>query len=464
MKPDISCVYLIGIGGAGMSALARYYKHSGAFVSGYDLTPSALTRALEAEGIAIHFRDDVALIDAPIKADKDRCLVIYTPAIPQDHNELRWLREQKYEIVKRSVALGRIARGHDCIAVSGTHGKTTVSALTAHIFTASGTGCTAFFGGISKNYDSNLLLGTNEVLIAEADEFDRSFLQLYPSIALVTAADADHLDIYGSHERVREAFVRFTSQINEEGSLIIKKGVNLPLELKDGVETYVYSFDQPCDFYASHLKIREGGCFSFNLHYLGQVLPHCSLSVPGWFNVENAVGAAAMALLYGIDPQAVKRALASFSGVKRRLDVVFKGKNHCYVDDYAHHPAELRAAILSVRDMYPRRKLTGIFQPHLYTRTRDFAEEFAQSLSLLDTAVLLPVYPARETPIEGVNSQIILDRITCKEKYLLEKEQVLDFIARRQDPLLLTMGAGNIDRLVPLIGKYYEQNFGSANV
>ncbi len=444
----IDNVYFLGIGGIGMSALARYYKNAGAKVAGYDLTPSSLTGQLESEGIGVHFTDDPTLIPEPFRKDPDKTLVIYTPAVPPEHKELQWLRDNGFNVIKRSVALGYIAKNHKTLAVAGTHGKTTTSTLLSHIMQVSGTGCTAFLGGISKNYRSNLLLSDNTFLVAEADEYDRSFLQLFPQTALITSADADHLDIYGSHHAVKEAFSQFASQIVPGGSLVLKKGVELPLSLLPNVNCLYYHYDIPCDFYAVNHLIKEGGIFTFDLVLQDTLLKDCHLGIPGRINVENAVGAAAMAYLNGISTDAIKEALASFRGVSRRMDVQYYTKKFCYIDDYAHHPREIQAAVQSIREWFPGEKITGIFQPHLYSRTRDFAQEFAQSLDLLDRVILMPVYPAREKPIPGVGSEMIAELLTVKEKEIRDVTQIIDCIKKYKPGVLVTLGAGSIDRLV----------------
>ena len=431
--------YFLGIGGIGMSAIARYFKHAGYAVSGYDRTPSALTAQLEAEEIAVHYDDRPDLVP-PV----DETFVIYTPAVPEDLGEFRFIREKGYALCKRSRALGEIARGQKCLAVSGTHGKTTTSTLLAHILTQGG-GCSAFLGGISKNYDTNLLLSRNPVLVAEADEFDRSFLQLYPAIAVVTATDADHLDIYSDRSHLLEAFGQFAAQVSE--ALVVKAGVELPL---DGVKArvYRYAYDTPCDFYASEIVALEGGRFDFTLNTPMGRFPHWSVGIPGWVNVENAVAASAVALLHGVEPETVRQAVATFSGVKRRFDIHINTPRIAYVDDYAHHPNEIKAAISSIRNIFPGRTLCGIFQPHLYTRTRDFADDFAEALSGLDALIMLPIYPARELPIPGVCSEMILDKVTLKDKQLVPKDQLMDTLAKRKLDCLITFGAGDIDRFI----------------
>ena len=356
-------IYFIGIGGIGMSAIARYYNTKGFKVSGYDKTPSPLTEALENEGIEVHYEDNIDYVPKNV----EDTLVVYTPAIPKDMGELVYVQEHGYRVIKRSRMLGEITKGQRCMAVAGTHGKTTTSTLTSHLFTASGAGCSAFLGGISKNYNSNLLISSNDVVVAEADEFDRSFLQLFPEIAVITSMDADHLDIYGDEAHIREAFKAFAGQVS--GTLIAKHGLDItPEDTKAQIKTY--SFGNPeADFYAEALE--EAG--HFNLHYPGGVIEDCVVGIPGWVNIENGVAASAIALTYGIDPQEIKKALASFSGVKRRFDLQVKNEKHIYIDDYAHHPEEISAALSSIRKAYPTMKLTAAFQPHLYTRTRDFA-------------------------------------------------------------------------------------------
>ena len=438
-------IYFIGIGGIGMSAIARYYNAKGYKVSGYDKTPSPLTHALESEGIEVHYVDDVNFVPK----DVENTLVVYTPAIPKDMGELVYVQEKGYRVIKRSRMLGEIAQGQRCLAVAGTHGKTTTSTLLSHLFTASGEGCSAFLGGISKNYGTNLLIHENDVIVAEADEFDRSFLQLFPEIAVITSMDADHLDIYGDEAHIKEAFKAFASQVS--GTVIAKKGLDLSAEdTKANILTYAYN-DAAADFYA--LPTQNG---HFDLHYPGGVIEDCVVGIPGWVNIENGVGASAIALTYGLDPQKIKEALASFVGVKRRFDMQVKFDDLVYLDDYAHHPNEIAAAISSTREKYPEFKYTAIFQPHLYTRTRDFAPEFAQALSNVDTLVLLDIYPAREEPIPGVTSEIIFNDVTAPSKILMKKEELLGWMQQQEldgKQLFITLGAGDIDRLVDPIGK-----------
>ena len=435
-------VYFIGIGGIGMSALARYYKFKGYAVAGYDRTPSELTHALETEGISVHYEDRPDLMPA----DKEETLVVYTPAIPADLGELVKAREEGYLLLKRSRTLGEIARGQRCLAVSGTHGKTTTSTLTAHILTESGEGCSAFLGGISRNYGTNLLMSRNETVVAEADEFDRSFLQLFPEIAVVTAVDADHLDIYGDYAHVVEAFKAFVSQVS--GYVIAKKGTPItPADTRAKLYTYHYT-DPGADFYAAHPTPDECGYFHYDLHYPGGVIEDIRVGTPGWVNAENSIAAAAICLCYGLDPQKIKAAIGSFQGVKRRLEVHVNTPHLSYIDDYAHHPAELSSAISSMRDMFPDRKLTAVFQPHLYTRTRDFAPEFAAALSQVDKLILLDIYPAREEPIPGVTSEMIFKDVAAPEKVLIKKEELMDYLAQEPLDVLVSFGAGNIDRYI----------------
>ncbi|MCI6112045.1 MAG: UDP-N-acetylmuramate--L-alanine ligase [Rikenellaceae bacterium] len=447
-----SNIYFIGIGGIGMSAIARYFKFKGFGVGGYDKTPSELTLALEKEGIAVHYEDRPDLIPT----DTENTLVVYTPAIPQDLKEMVHVRENGYTLMKRAQVLGELTRMglQRCLAVSGTHGKTTTSTLLAHIFTSSGEGCSAFLGGISKNYDSNLLMSHSPAVVVEADEFDRSFHQLTPEISVITAMDADHLDIYGDLEHVEESFRKFASLTT--GTVIAKIG--LPISAKDtSARLMSYSYDDAgADFHASDIRVDECGYFTFNLCHPSGVIADCRLGVPGWVNVENAVAASAIALCYGLAPTKIKAALATFKGVKRRFDIHVNRPGLAYIDDYAHHPNELSSAISSIREIFPGRKLTAVFQPHLYTRTRDFADEFAQALSKVDKLILLDIYPAREEPIPGVTSETIFGKVTAPQKVLLKKEELMDYLSHEDIDILITFGAGNIDRFIPEITRMLE--------
>lgn len=442
-------IYFIGIGGIGMSAIARYYHTKGYEVSGYDRTPSPLTAELEKEGMKIHYEDNIDFIPE----DKDSTLVVYTPAIPDDMGELVYVRNNGYRVIKRSRMLGEIAQGQRCMAVAGTHGKTTTSTLLSHIFTHSGEGCSAFLGGISKNYDSNLLIHDNDVIVAEADEFDRSFLQLFPEMAVITSMDADHLDIYGDHAHIQEAFKAFASQVS--GTVIVKHGLEIGSE-DTSARILTYSYDDPeADFHASIAEGDGNGYALFDLHWPGGIIKNCQVGIPGWVNIENAVAASAIALEYGIEPMKVREALAAFKGVKRRFDIQAESDKCIYIDDYAHHPKEISAALTSIRGNFPDRKLTAVFQPHLYTRTRDFAEGFSEALSCVDRLILLDIYPAREEPIPGVTSEIIFRNVTAAEKLLMGKEELMEYLEEKMEycgkDVLITMGAGDIDRFVPQI-------------
>jgi len=443
-------VYFIGIGGIGMSALARYYKFKGFDVAGYDRTPSELTAQLEKEGISVHYEDRPDLIPSNV----NETLIVYTPAVPADLGEMVKAREGGYALLKRSRTLGEIARGQRCLAVAGTHGKTTTSTLTAHIFTETGEGCSAFLGGISRNYGTNLLMSMTPTVVAEADEFDRSFLQLFPEIAVITAVDPDHLDIYGDYAHVVEAFRAFASQVS--GTVIAKKGTPIrPEDTKANLLTYHYT-DPGADFYAIGPKPDSCGYFHYDLKWPGGILKDIKVGAPGWVNAENSVAAAAIALTYGLEPEAVKAAIGTFQGVKRRLEVHVNTPKLSYIDDYAHHPAELESAITSMREIFPGRKLTAIFQPHLYTRTRDFAPEFAAALSKVDKLILLDIYPAREEPIPGVTSEMIFKDVTAAEKVLIKKEELMELLAEEPIDVLASFGAGNIDRYIEPITKLLE--------
>lgn len=435
-----------------MSALARYYKTIGAQVSGYDLTETDLCKQLKAEGIAIHYQDDVNAIPQAIVDHPDQSLIIYTPAIPETHSELQYFLNHPYRVVKRAKALGVVAEEKRVLAVAGTHGKTTTSTLLAHILTHSEMGCTAFLGGISKNYNTNLLVSTNALLVAEADEFDRSFLQLHPQIAVITSIDADHLDIYGSAEAVMNSFCDFASQIHSGGTLILKKGVELPKERLSDISAIIlrYALDEQADFYSTNLQILDTGCYRFDLHLGDTLVEGCEMGVPGWINVENAIAASACAFLSGCNQEDIRSALKSFQGVKRRFDIQSMTPEHIVIDDYAHHPKELEASISAIKKVYPSRKLTGIFQPHLYSRTQDFHQDFAASLSQLDECILLPIYPARELPIPGVSSKIIYDLVRC-EKHLLSKTECLEWLSKNKPELVACFGAGDIELMLPSI-------------
>ena len=453
-------IYFLGIGGIGMSALARYFLHEGHRVAGYDRTPSALTEALEAEGAAIHYEEDVRLIPEAF-LDPATTMVVYTPAVPHDHAEYRYFLEHGFRIEKRSQMLGHLSAGKYVMAVAGTHGKTTTSTLVAWLNRALTGGGSAFLGGVSKNFDSNLVLGDGARLAVEADEFDRSFLRLYPDVAVVTSADADHLDIYGTHEAVKEAFSQFIGQIRPGGSLIIKQGLDLRIDNPD-ITVWRYALDTPCDFYAARVRLLEGGHYRYDIVTPDGVIADCTLGVPGWVNIENSVAAVASVWCAArhegaaLDAERLREGLASFAGVKRRFEFYVNTPKQVYMDDYAHHPRELAATLLSLRRMFPGRRITALFQPHLYTRTRDLRDGFAEALSHADEVVLLPIYPAREEPIEGVTSEIIAERVTVPCR-IVPREALADTVAAMPTDVVVSFGAGNIDACCGTIAEKLKQ-------
>jgi UDP-N-acetylmuramate--alanine ligase len=436
----IKRVYFMGVGGIGMSAIARYFNKRGCLVCGYDKTRTALTAALENEGILIAYRDEIKEIPAVFRTGAPDTLIVYTPAIPASSELLNYFRDNGFDLKKRSQVLGIISKGQFCIAVAGTHGKTTTSSIIAHILTATGYGCTAFLGGIATNYNSNFLIGDNDVVVVEADEYDRSFLTLHPDVAVITSMDADHLDIYGDAAQLQESFQLFAGQLKPGGTLLIKKG--LPVE--NGI---TYSTGTDAAIIAGNIRV-EGSDFMFDYKDSQLELKDIRLMLPGKHNVENAAAAIAVALKLEIDPEQVKKAIASFKGVKRRFEYVVQTERHIYIDDYAHHPEELRACFDAVRQLYPGQQLTVIFQPHLFSRTRDFADDFARVLSTVDELVLLEIYPARELPVEGINAQWLLDKITLEDSRIAGKEEVLELVKKEKPGLLLTVGAGDIDTLI----------------
>lgn len=442
---NIERVYFIGIGGIGMSALARYFIFEGKAVAGYDRTSTPLTHELENEGATVCYDEAEELIPAAFR-DRETTLVVYTPAVPTSHAQYQYFERGGFEIVKRSKILGIVSRDKYVMAVAGTHGKTSTSSMMAYfnsVASSSGSG-SAFLGGIAKNFDSNMVLGDGARLAVEADEFDRSFLQLYPDLAVVTSCDADHLDIYGSYEAVKQAFSDFVSQIKKGGALVLKQGVDLAVENKD-ITVYRYSYDDArSDFYAANIEPLEGGYYGFDLVSPFGTISGCTVGIPGWINVENAVAAAALVLIAGCDKDKLREAMAGFRGVHRRFDFYINRPDRVYMDDYAHHPRELAAAITSVRKMFSDKKLTVLFQPHLYTRTRDFYTEFAEALSMCDHVLLLPIYPARELPIEGVDSQMIARLVSTKVE-IVEKSELIERVAALDPELFVTFGAGDID-------------------
>ena len=437
---NIKRVYLVGIGGIGMSGLARYFHHLGFIVCGYDKTSTELTTELINEGIYIIFEDKADLVPLSFHEPDKSTLIIFTPAIPKDSQILNFFKNQGFELFKRSQVLGLISRGMYTVAVAGTHGKTTTSTMVAHILKDSGVDCSAFLGGISSNYHSNVLYGKNNIVVVEADEYDRSFLTLYPDIAVITSMDADHLDIYGDHSHLTDSFKMFASQIKEGGVLIYKQG--LPLDTG-----YTYSIVGEADAEAQNVRI-ENGSFYFDFKNNDTEIRDIELGIPGFHNVENATAATEVCLRLGVSGDDIKIALESFRGVHRRFEYIVKSDEHIYIDDYAHHPEELRAAITSVKKLYPDKKLVTIFQPHLYTRTRDFADGFAEVLDMTDELILLDIYPARELPIEGVNSEMILSRMKMPNKRIAGKPEAVEIIRNEKPELLLTVGAGDIDTLV----------------
>lgn len=448
-------VYFVGAGGIGMSALVRYCLSKGLRVAGYDRTATPLTAQLQQEGAELFFDEDAALIPDYCRC-ADNTLVVYTPAIPAEHSGLNYFLSNGFEVIKRARLLGLITHSLKGLCFSGTHGKTTTSSMAAHIFKTSEVGANAFLGGILRNYDSNLILSPkSEYAVVEADEFDRSFHHLLPYIAVVTSTDPDHLDIYGTEEAYLESFAHFTSLVQPGGALIVKKGIKLQPRLQAGVRIYSYSKDEG-DFRAENVKIGNG-TIAFDFVAPNGRIDNIELGVPVEINVENAVAAMAVAWLCGVSHEAMRQAVATYMGAKRRFEFWLRTPKRVMIDDYAHHPDELRASIRSVKALYPHRKLSVIFQPHLYTRTRDFAPQFAEALSLADEVILLNIYPARELPIEGVTSQIIFDKILSPQKELCEREMLVERIKEYNFEVLLTMGAGDIDRLLPQICEIVKQ-------
>ncbi len=457
---NIKTAYFLGIGGIGMSAIARYFNHLGIKVMGYDKTPTSLTNELIKEGIDIHF-EDLGDTVSNFEFNNSNLLVVLTPAIPPNHQEWAWLKNNGFEILKRSQVLGLISKNHQTIGVAGTHGKTTTSTLIAHILKQSSVDCSAFLGGISTNYNTNLLLAnqpinqsTNQqIVVIEADEFDRSFLTLYPTISIITSTDADHLDIYGEHNELKKSFLDYTNRLVNGGTLIIKKELDL---IHDITVNYItYSIESEADVYAKNILITKGD-YTFDLVYKGTEINNLQLGIPGLHNVENAVAACAACLISGVTENELRSALYGFKGVKRRFEYIIKEENQIYIDDYAHHPEELRAIISSVKNMFPANEIVLAFQPHLFSRTRDFVDGFAESLSLANEVFLLDIYPARELPIEGITSKIIFDKITSK-KHLVSRNELLEAVKKNQPKVFLTLGAGDIDLLINPIKEILEK-------
>ncbi|TCD02178.1 UDP-N-acetylmuramate--L-alanine ligase [Pedobacter frigidisoli] len=436
----INRVYFVGIGGIGMSAIARYFAKRGQAVCGYDKTRTKLTETLEQEGILISYLDESASLPCAFLDNHDDTLIVYTPAIPKDSKILNHFKDKGFSLKKRSEVLGIISKGMFCIGIAGTHGKTTTSSIVAHILKDTGYDCTAFLGGITTNYNSNVLFGNNNVVVVEADEYDRSFLTLHPDIAVVTSMDADHLDVYGDKSHLDESFRLFAGQLKENGTLYVHEG--LPLE--NGIS---YAASLTADSRAVNIRV-EGSKFVFDYIDGSDKIKDISLMLPGKHNVENTTVAIAIALQLGIDAEMIKQAVANFKGVKRRFEYIVDNGDQIYIDDYAHHPEELRACFDAVRQLYPNKKLTVIFQPHLFTRTRDFADEFAKVLSTADELLLLEIYPARELPLQGIDSQFLLDKITSADKRLCGKDFVVQHVKDTKPELLLTVGAGDIDTII----------------
>ncbi len=468
----ITNIYFLGIGGIGMSALARFFQAKGFAVAGYDRTESKLTDNLKAEGIFVNYDDAAEAIPEAFK-DKVHTLVVRTPAVPHDLPQYQYFLQEGFLIQKRAEVLGMITRQMRALCVAGTHGKTTTSTILAHLLYQSEVGCNAFLGGISNNYKTNLLLSAeSNLVVVEADEFDRSFHHLRPYMSVITSIDPDHLDIYGTEEAYRESFEHYTSLIQKGGALIVKKDIQdaiFKVQCSEEVRIYTYSAtDTDADFHAENILIKDGKIY-FDFHTPSEVIANLQLGVPVYINIENSVAAMAIAWLNGVTANELRLGLASYAGIYRRFNIfatqpktlnsqlsTLNAQPCVVVDDYAHHPTELKASIDSIRKLYTGRKLTGIFQPHLYTRTRDFADDFAQVLSMLDEVILLPIYPARELPIEGVSSQMLLEKITGAEKQIVEKSDLLNCLQGRENEVIMTLGAGDIDRLVPEIVQLFK--------
>ena len=446
----MKAVYFIGIGGIGMSAIARYFLNQGITVGGYDRTPSSLTRALEAEGAQIHYTDDISLIPTPCR-DKAETLVIYTPAIPTDHSELQYFRSNGYDLQKRAQVLGTLTRTLKGLCVAGTHGKTTTSSMAAHILHQSHIDCNAFLGGITKNYGTNYILSKDSpYVVIEADEFDRSFHWLSPWASVITSTDADHLDIYGTEQAYLESFSKYSSLIQPQGFLVMHTGLKMRPDTQPGVTTYTYSRNEG-QFHADNIKIGDGRITFDLISPLGDI-PHIELGVPVAINIENGIAAMALAQIAGATPDEIRQGMLTFSGVDRRFDFHIRRSDMAYLSDYAHHPAEIRQSILSIKQLYQGRRIRAIFQPHLYTRTRDFYSQFADALSLLDDVVIMDIYPAREQPIPGVSSDLIYDNLRPGiRKQKCNKEQLLDIVRQKDYDVLVTLGAGDIEDYAPQI-------------
>lgn len=452
---DIKAVYFIGAGGIGMSAIARYFIHRGLVVAGYDKTPSALTLQLEREGMLIHYEENIDEIPHACKQPQT-CLVIYTPAIPSDHQELQYFRQNGFEVEKRAQVLGTLTREHKGLCVAGTHGKTTTSTMCAHIMHQSHLDCNAFLGGISKNYGTNYILSNSDYVVIEADEFDRSFHWLSPWMTVITATDPDHLDIYGTKEAYLESFRHYTELIQPGGNLIIHRDLEMKENLQEGVNRYDYSLHEG-DFHAENIRIANGE-ITFDFISPIECVKDVQLGQPVPINIENGVAAMAMAQLSGCTAEELRYGMQTYGGVERRFDFKLKNDKIVFLSDYAHHPKEIYQSAKSIRELYSDRKITAIFQPHLYTRTRDFYKDFANALSLLDEVILTEIYPAREQPIEGVTSQLIYDNLSPGiEKHMIAKSDVLQYIKDHSFDVLIVLGAGDLDNQVPQITKILKE-------
>lgn len=450
---NISRVYFIGIGGIGMSALARYFHAKGVIVQGYDKTETALTRQMEAEGIGVHYLDDIGLLDGQAN------LVIYTPAVPKQHTELNYFREHHFNVVKRSEVLGAVTAGSFNICIAGTHGKTTISAMTAHILRDSGYGCNAFLGGIAVNYDTNFWSNGRNLCVVEADEYDRSFLQLSPDIAVISSMDPDHLDIYGTTGNMEQAFIDFAGKIKPGGTLLSRHGLKRSADLHIDRHITYHISDVHAGVFASGVRT-DKGCYHFDAVMNDRRIKDMVLNMGGGHNIENALAAISVSAQLGLPDDMIRNSLAEFKGVKRRFEYIVRNDHHIYIDDYAHHPEELRALISGARSVFAGKKCTIVFQPHLYSRTRDLAKDFAESLDLADEVILLPVYPARELPIPGVGSELILENMKIAGKSIMTRDELADWVSRNRPELILTAGAGDIDRMVETIKNILEAELG----
>ncbi|MBN2683340.1 MAG: UDP-N-acetylmuramate--L-alanine ligase [Bacteroidales bacterium] len=459
MISKINTYYFIGIGGIGMSALARFFLLNGKRISGYDKNHSDITNTLKNEGAEIVFDESIlAIPEHLLQIEKESIAIIYTPAIPLDHPQLVYFTQNNFRIFKRSEMLGEITKNNKCLAVAGTHGKTTVSTLLSHLLNQTSNSCSAFLGGISKNYKTNFLHSNkSQRMVVEADEFDRSFLTLNPSLSIITSIDADHLDIYGNKESIKESFNLFANKLYENGILIYKEG--LELKLNEKIKKFTYSIkSELADFHIKDLRVIDG-FYKFSLVSPEKTINNLVLGLPGRFNLENAVAASAAAIISEISESELRLGLATFKGVVRRFDFQLRNEKIVFIDDYAHHPEEIKACLNSVKELFPNKKITAVFQPHLFTRTRDFANEFSSALSIANETILLPIYPAREKPIEGINSELLLKNITCKEKQICEMTELVNILQNKNIEIIITMGAGDIDKLVKPIKEMLEKKY-----